>query len=553
MAFASGLLKLGLDPADAFSLPPTPTCSRPEVAPVVVIQLPNCLAFATTALGTWAAGLTASLVSPALTAKELQWVLYNARPVCIITATACAGAMGEALRAQEDVEFFAKIPVYTVDVANDTYPAPQTQVADQDWKRLLASSGPVRREVSYDSKSRAAVILWSSGTSGRSKGVLLSHLALTSSAVVLWHDADYYQGRQQHWTGYVPFYHVFGLTNIFLPAICSGSTVYTMTAFKPETVLAAIARRGITFLHMAPPVAVMLAKSPLVEPYARRDKDGKNGFSTLHSAVTGGAPLGHEVIVQVYERLGFRIRLGYGLTETCGVTANRGRDKEAMESQKGQAGWPHCGNEVMIVANSEGKEMVAAPTGTQGEILIRSPALLMAYLPVGGRAAGANPDMSVTEEALTPDGWFRTGDVGVLAADGSLRITDRIKELIKVQGYQVAPAELEAVLCSSTSVADAGVVAVHDAAQATEWPRAYVVAAGGAGKSEEELRKLARELRDYVEKHTAKYKWLRGGIVFVDQIPKSPSGKILRRVLKEGGVQGLEVKVYEPKNRDTKL
>jgi acyl-coenzyme A synthetase/AMP-(fatty) acid ligase len=165
-------------------------------------------------------------------------------------------------------------------------------------------------------------------------------------------------------------------------------------------------------------------------------------------------------------------------------------------------------------------------------------------------------DMSVTEEALTADGWFRTGDVGAICPEGRLRITDRLKELIKVRAYQVAPAELEAVLCSSEAVADAGVIGVYDKSEATEWPRAFVVPrAGRENMSQADLQKLAVQLKELVEKRTAKYKWLIGGIVFVDQIPKSPSGKILRRILKNGGdeAKGVEVKLYEKKKRDAKL
>jgi acyl-CoA synthetase (AMP-forming)/AMP-acid ligase II len=194
----------------------------------------------------------------------------------------------------------------------------------------------------------------------------------------------------------------------------------------------------------------------------------------------------------------------------------------------------------------------AAPFGTPGEILIRSPALMSAYLPTQGLHSSEKPDMSVTMEHLTPDGWLRTGDIGTLDPDGTLCITDRIKELIKVRAYQVAPAELEAILCSSDAVADAGVVGVHDANEATEWPRAYVVAADQT-KSEADLKILAQELKSIVESHAARYKWLVGGIVFVKQIPKSPSGKILRRVIRDGGVQGLEVALYQRKKRDHKL
>ncbi|EOO03817.1 putative acetyl- synthetase-like protein [Phaeoacremonium minimum UCRPA7] len=317
---------------------------------------------------------------------------------------------------------------------------------------------------------------------------------------------------------------------------------------------------------MAPPVAVMLAKAAIVEPYARRDKNGRNAFSTVVGAVTGGAPLGHDVVVQVYRRAGFRVRLGYGLSETCSTSLQRGLAEDEMHAHKGDTGLPHWGVEIMIAAsaaedaNQSSHEITtkAAPTGTPGEILVRCPSLMSAYLPAGGLMAGtkSTPDMSVTLDALTPDGWFRTGDVGILDAKGHLFITDRLKELIKVRAFQVAPAELEAVLCSSESVADAGVVGIYDESEATEWPRAFVVAAGAdstTSKSREELETLAQELRTHVEARTAKYKWLRGGIVFVDQVPKSPSGKILRRVLKEGHVKGVEVTIYERKRRDVKL
>jgi acyl-coenzyme A synthetase/AMP-(fatty) acid ligase len=206
-------------------------------------------------------------------------------------------------------------------------------------------------------------------------------------------------------------------------------------------------------------------------------------------------------------------------------------------------------------ARRKGEKTTAAKIDIEGEVLVRAAGLLSAYLPVG-LYSGEKMDMSVTEDALTADGWFRTGDVGALNADGRLRITDRLKELIKVRAYQVAPAELEAVLCSSEAVADAGVIGIYDKSEATEWPRAFVVPrAGKNNMSRAELEKLAGQLKTLVEGRTAKYKWLMGGIVFVDQIPKSPSGKILRRVLKNGGdeTKGIEVKLYEKKRRDAKL
>ncbi|KAK4184390.1 putative acyl-CoA synthetase /AMP-acid ligase II [Podospora australis] len=572
LAFAASLLSLGLDPeSDIHKLPPTPSCpAGPEIAPVVLIQLPNCLPFAPILLGVFAAGCTATLASPALTADEIAWILQNARPKVIITSVTNVKAMRAALAKPDVDQAWAKtVPVYTVDVAAETYPGPAEffGVPKRDWRKLLEygkTLSPVKpAELMPGEKAaaRTAVILWSSGTSGRSKGVLLSHHALNFATASLWHDADYYRGQQQSWLGYVPFYHVFGLCNVFLLGVAAGARVYVMQAFNLKAMLDGIRERKVTYLHMAPPVAVMLAKAPVVEEYAKRDgKTGKNGFSTVVGAVTGGAPLGHEVVVQVYRRCGFRVRLGYGLSETCSTALQRGLGEREMMEQAGDTGRPHYGVEVLI-ADPEGTGYATRPGETtkpagidvEGEVLVRAPGLLSAYLPVGV-FSGKKPDMSVTNEALTADGWFRTGDVGALCEEGRLRITDRLKELIKVRAYQVAPAELEAVLCSSEAVADAGVVGVYDKDEATEWPRAFVVPAGGGkvvDKTREELEKLANELRVLVEKRTAKYKWLVGGIVFIDQVPKSPSGKILRRLLKSGaeGPKGVEVLVYAKKKR----
>ncbi len=556
-------MRLGLDPADIVKLPPTATCpAGPEIAPVVLIQLPNCLPFAPVLLGTFAAGMTATLASPALTSDEIAWILQNSRPRVIITAAACLPAMKDALAKQDDAAFFSSIPLFTVDVAADTYPAPQPASAPaSDWRSLLvpATKTPTTAAVfsPANAEARTAVILWSSGTSGRSKGVLLSHHAMNFSLASLWHDADYYVAKPQRqvWLGYVPFYHVFGLVNVFLLAVATGSTVYTMQSFNLEAVLKGIQNRKVTYMHMAPPVAVMLAKAAVVEPYAR-----SGGFKSVVAGVTGGAPLGHEVVEEVYKRCGFRVRLGYGLSETCCTALQRGCGEKEMQAQAGDTGRPHYGVEIMIAsgegfATKKGEKTPAAAIDVEGEVLVRAEGCLTAYLPVGV-FSGKAPDMSVTEEALTADGWFRTGDVGALCPDGRLRITDRLKELIKVRAYQVAPAELEAVLCSSEAVADAGVIGIYDKSEATEWPRAFVVPRAGLKQaSPADLASLAAQLKTLVEKRTAKYKWLIGGIVFVEQIPKSPSGKILRRLLKDGGpeTKGVEVKLYEKKKRDSKL
>lgn len=532
----------------------------------MLVQLPNSLAFAPVVFGIFASGLTASLAAPALTGSELSWIIQNARPQAIVTAKACLGAMREGLQAQTDKAYASTVPVFVVDLAEEKYPYsasssidPKSKAQEHDWTCLLAEpSFPVApyRLPPGSAANRTAVILWSSGTSGRSKGVLHSHSAIVFSMISLWYEADFHKpGLQQRWMGYIPFYHVFGLCNIFVMLPCVGATCFVMPAFNLEEVCSSVAKRQVTYLHMAPPVAVMLAKSPVIEKYRKA-----GGFKSVVAGVTGGAPLGHEVVVEVHKRLGFRVRMGYGLSETCNTTVQKGISEADMHTDAGTSGSPHWGVELLIAANGQdfkAETTKAGKTKVEGEILIRSPGVLQAYLPIGGLEKGRKPDMSITEEALTPDGWFRTGDVGYLDEKGQVRITDRLKEMIKVRAYQVAPAELEAILCSSELVADAGVIGIYDNDEATEWPRAFVVPQQAElvqSGDRQGLEALAAELKVLVEKRTAKYKWLKGGIVFVEAIPKSPSGKILRRVMKDGGVKGgIEVAVYQKKRRDSKL
>ncbi|KAF4119389.1 Acyl-CoA synthetase (AMP-forming)/AMP-acid ligase II [Geosmithia morbida] len=507
LLLATGLqTTLGLNPDETQHFKPTATCADPHIAPVVLIQLPNCLPFATALMGTLAAGLTATLVSPALTASETEWVVRQSRPRACIVTSACVDNVKRALGNGHDTS----VPIYTADSLSDLL-------------SIDGDSAAVRQPQSLDASNRAAVMLWSSGTSGRPKGVLLSHRALNLSVASVWHDADFYRGLPERWLGFVPFYHVFGLLNLFLAAVAAGATVYIMPSFNPDAMLSAVRRRRLTYLHMAPPVAVLLAKSPLVH---------RDTFVSVRAAITGGAPLGHDIIAQVYARLGFRIRMGYGLTEACNVSVQFGLNEHSLHDQAGTTGRAHWAVELAV--------------SSEGEVLVRSPSLMMGYLPVDG------VDTSATDEALTHDGWFRTGDVGTLDPQGNLRLTDRIKELIKVRGFQVAPAELEGILCASDDVADAAVVGILDNDSATEWPRAFIVPRS-APHTASQQHDLAHRLRELIETHATRYKWLRGGVVFVDKIPKSPSGKILRRIMRDGGIKGVEVAVYGSAARTSKI
>ena len=314
-----------------------------------------------------------------------------------------------------------------------------------------------------------------------------------------------------------------------------------MPRFEQKLVLDLIQRERITILHAAPPVALLLAKSPLVE--------GRD-FSNVRYILSGAAPLGREVVELVYKRLGVMVFMAYGLSEGGFVSMQYSTTWAELVPHLGDTGFPQPGNQVKVVSLNDPKKVLNI--GDEGEILFKSPGLMIGYL----------DNEAATGEVLDAEGWYRTGDIGKIDSTGSIWITDRVKEMIKVKGLQVSPADLEAVLCGSPHIDDAGVTAIYDAATVSEYPRAYIVPKDQAlielcrkatnGSLSPELAKLSQEVKDWTEPRMAKYKWLKGGLLFVPEIPKSPSGKILRRLLKD--TKGVGVQLY-PENlpRESRL
>lgn len=276
----------------------------------------------------------------------------------------------------------------------------------------------------------------------------------------------------------------------------------------------------ITFAYVVPPVVLLLGKHPVVSKY---------DLSTIRMMNSGAAPLTRELVDAVYNRLKFPIKQGYGLSETSPTT----------HTQPWEDWNQHVGSVGTLLPYQEAKYMSAdekeVPPGEPGELWIKGPNVFKGYL--------NNPEM--TAHALTPDGFFKTGDVGYQDAHGHFYITDRIKELIKYKGFQVPPAELEGILVTHPNVNDVAVIGVYDKEQATELPRAYIVP-NGRGRTEKE----AREIAEWLNAKVAGHKKLRGGVRWADEIPKSASGKILRRLLK---VKALEEEkanaVQEPQTK----
>jgi len=301
------------------------------------------------------------------------------------------------------------------------------------------------------------------------------------------------------WTvGFLPFFHIYGMTILMNLYLAAGGGVVTMPRFDLEQFLGLIQKHRTRQAFCVPPVVLALAKHPLVDQF---------DLSGLRYVFSGAAPMGAALGQAVEARLGVAAEQGYGMTEMSPVShlsaADRGRP--------GSAGQTAPGTESRIVDPETGRDL---DPGEEGELWVRGPQVMKGYL--------NNPE--ATAKTLTADGWLKTGDIAMIDADGYLFVRDRLKELIKVKGFQVAPAELEAELLSHPGVADAAVIGLPDE-EAGELPVAYIVPAPGAQPT-------AADLAAHLAGRLAHYKQVRD-FRFVEAIPKSASGKILRRVLKD--------------------
>ncbi|HEX6995951.1 MAG TPA: 4-coumarate--CoA ligase family protein [Gammaproteobacteria bacterium] len=338
---------------------------------------------------------------------------------------------------------------------------------------------------------------YSSGTTGMPKGVMLTHRNLVANILQIDCMTHYLDGEDTT-VAFLPFFHIYGLTVIALMGLWAGATLVVMPKFELAPYVDLIERHRATLLHVVPPVILALAKHPLI--------DGRD-FSSVRKLFSGAAPLGARIAEQCARRIGCLMQQGYGLTETSPAAIVLPESSNA--TKLGSIGVPIADTECRVVDPETGRDV---PPGVDGEIWIRGPQVMRGYL---GRP-------EETRATIDQAGWLRTGDIGHVDEDGHFFIVDRLKELIKYKGMQVPPAELEAVLLSHPNVADAAVVPLADD-ECGEVPRAFVVPSGEVS---------ADELMRYVAERVAPYKKLRR-LEFIDAIPKSASGKILRRVLKD--------------------
>ena len=451
---------------------------------VLGLFAPNCPEFALAFHGTLAAGGVVTTVNSLSTVQDLQFQLGNAGARFLVTvapfldrAVPAAGLAG----------------IERVFVVGDAPQSPRTI----PFGALLAVDTGMP-EASIDPATDLAALPYSSGTTGLPKGVMLTHRNLVANLIqtaTLHHVVG-----EDRIAAVLPFFHIYGLEVVLNLGLWRGATLVTMPRFELEPFLGLLQERRITRAFVVPPIVLALAKHPAVDGY---------DLSTVRAMMSGAAPLDAELEIACGRRVGCGMVQGYGLTEASPVT--HANPDEPGQSRPGTVGRLLPNTECRIVAPGSGVDL---GPGEDGELWIRGPQVMRGYL--------NNPE--ATAAILDGDGWLHTGDIGQVDEDGYFTIVDRLKELIKYKGFQVAPAELEAVLRSHPSVADAAVVPLADD-ECGEVPKAFVVLREGGAAA-------PADLMAYVAERVAPYKKVRA-VEVIDVIPKSPSGKILRRVLRE--------------------
>ena len=449
---------------------------------VVALMAPNipeyCMVFHASA---WAGG-TITTINPTYTAHEVNHQLKDAAADVLVTIAMFAETAKEAIKGTNVKEI-----VIIGDAPEGMIPLSEVMGA------------PMAEQAPVDVAEHVVALPYSSGTTGLPKGVMLTHRNLVVNIDQSLGPADV--TPQEMTVAFLPFFHIYGLQvlqNIYLAA---GGGLVTMPRFDLEMFLNLVTEYKTPRLWIVPPVALALAMHPLVQKY---------DLSFLEQVNSAAAPLGADVAEAMGKRLGTSATQGYGMTELSPVSHISPNGK----GKAGASGVALPNTESRIVDPETLKDV--AP-GEDGELWVRGPQVMKGYL----------NNAKATAETIVENGWLRTGDIAHFDEDGYLFITDRLKELIKYKGFQVAPAELEAELVTYPAIADAAVIGIPDD-EAGELPKAFIVAAQGQSAPSLE------DVQDYLKDRLAHYKQVRL-LEVVSEIPKSASGKILRRMLRDAG------------------
>ncbi|KAL5845421.1 hypothetical protein ACOSQ4_011379 [Xanthoceras sorbifolium] len=455
---------------------------------VVLLLSPNSIFFPVVCLAVMSLGAVITTTNPLNTPREIAKQIADSKPVLAFTINELFPKLAS-----------SKLPIVLLDDPK-TVPTEESKIVSnlQEMMRKQPLNGSrVRDRVNQDD---TATLLYSSGTTGASKGVVSSHRNLIAMVQTILGRLRLEEGEHTIICT-VPMFHVYGLATVAMGLLASGSTIVVLSKFDMHEMLSSIAKYKATYLPLVPPILVALI-------YGADQIRSKYDLGSLQSVMSGGAPLSKEVIEgfsQKYPTVS--ILQGYGLTESTGI----GASTDSLEESRryGTAGMLSRSMEAKIV-DPDSRE--ALSVNRTGELWLRGPTIMKGYF--------NNPE--ATASTLVSEGWLRTGDLCYIDEDGFIFVVDRLKELIKYKGYQVPPAELEALLLSHPEISDVAVIPFPDR-EVGQYPMAYVVKKAGSALSESAV-------MDFVAKQVAPYKRVRR-VAFVASIPKNPSGKIIRKDL----------------------